>query len=243
MNSKRTIIVEHVKKTFNAATQPLVAIEDVSFTAEAGKITCLMGSSGSGKSTLLRILAGLDHADHGTILNVPPRIGFVFQNFGLFPWLTVEQNIGFGLKMQNVAAATIDKTVRAQIKSLGLSGFERTLPKELSGGMRQRVGIGRALAIEPDILLLDEPFSALDEITAADLRDELLLIWQRTGKTIIMVTHLAEEAAYLSDSIVVVSKRPAHTVVEMQNPLPRPRDQRNRAYFALVDKITSHLSE
>jgi len=241
--NKNTIVVEHVKKTFNIATTPVVAIEDVSFTAEAGHITCLMGSSGSGKSTFLRILAGLDHADHGSIINVPTKIGFVFQNFGLFPWLTVEQNIGFGLRMQNVPAATIAKTVRSQIKSLGLTGFEKTLPKELSGGMRQRVGIGRALAIDPDILLLDEPFSALDEITAAELRDELLLIWQRTGKTIIMVTHLAEEAAYLSDSIVVFSKRPAHTVVEMRNPLSRPRDQRSRHFFDVVDKITAHLSE
>lgn len=235
------IVVSHIQKSFDEGKVAVNALSDISFTAEAGKFTCLMGSSGSGKSTLLRILAGVETADGGTVTGMPPAIGFVFQNFGLFPWLSVEENIGFGLKMRGESEATIKRAVNHQVNALGLHGFEKTLPKKLSGGMRQRVGIGRALAIEPDVLLLDEPFSALDELTAKALREDLLKIWSQTHKTIIMVTHLAEEATYLADKVVVFSKRPAKVVASIDNNLSRPRNLRHAAAFKLVDKITGYL--
>lgn len=235
------IEVKNLTKYFHNGDVRFTAIEKVSFTIQMGEFVCLMGVSGSGKSTILKILAGLESASAGTVSGMPATIGYVFQNFALFPWLDVEANIGFGLKMMGAHPNQIKKRVAQEIKRIGLVGFEKSHPKELSGGMKQRVGIARALAINPDILLLDEPFSALDESTATSLRNDLLNIWHETGRTIIMVTHLAEEATTLADRVVVLKSGPGRVSGEVKNNLARPRPQRSKAFFSMVDHLTSLL--
>jgi len=168
-------------------------------------------------------------------VNLPQS--FIFQDFALFPWLTVYDNIAFGLKMQGLEPGQIHKAVSAEIVRMGLHGFEHAFPRDLSGGMKQRVGIARALVIKPQILFLDEPFSALDSFTATRLRAELLEIWKEKKLTIIMVTHLIEEALELGDQIAVLSSRPGKIETVIQNPLPRPRDLRSAKFFELSDKI------
>jgi NitT/TauT family transport system ATP-binding protein len=218
-----------------------IILQSVNLTVRSGEFLCLMGPSGCGKSTLLRIMAGLTSATAGHIINRPDKIGFVFQNFGLMPWLTVEENIGYGLKMAGASAHVIERAVDQQIEQLGLHGLGRHHPKELSGGQKQRVGLARALAIDPDILMLDEAFSALDAYIAAELRQDLLRIWQTTGKTIVMVTHSPEEAALLADRIVVLTPRPGTVEHTITNRLPRPREMRSPEFFKLVDRLESYV--
>lgn len=212
-------------------------LEEVDLQVKKGEFLCLMGPSGCGKSTLLRIMAGLLEPSSGEIMEQPQRIGFVFQNFGLMPWLTVEQNIAFGLKMDNEGPQYTAKTVDQRVRQLGLTGLGQRHPKELSGGQKQRVGIARALAINPDILMLDEPFSALDAFTAEELREDVLKIWKESGTTVVMVTHLAEEAAEMADRIIVFSPRPGRIISEIKNQLPRLRDARSPQFFKLVDRL------
>lgn len=211
----------------------------VNITIRSGEFLCLMGPSGCGKSTLLRIMAGLTPPSSGRLTDRPERVGFVFQNFGLMPWLTAEENIAFGLKMQGASRAKIHSVVTQKLHQLGLSGLGQRHPKELSGGQKQRVGIARALAVGPEVLMLDEPFSALDAFTADELRADLLKIWQETGQTIIMVTHLPSEAAELADRIMVFSARPGRIISQIDNRLPRPRNQRTKDFFALTDRLES----
>ena len=229
--------VQHITKRFKEADGQRLALEDVSLEIRPGEFLCLMGPSGSGKSTLLRIMAGMEKASNGHVVGRPPRIGMVFQSFGLLPWLTVEQNIGFGLKMAGMPVEERQPIVWQQIEQMGLVGLERQHPKELSGGQKQRVGIARALAIDPDVLMLDEAFSALDTFTAEELRADLLKIWQTSKKTVVMVTHLPEEAAELADRIVVLSAGPGRIIEEITNKLPRPRQLRSLEFFRLVDRL------
>ncbi len=169
-------------------------IKNVSFSVKKGEFLSIVGPSGSGKSTLLRIIAGLIQPTRGSVeLNTDKR-AMVFQNFAIFPWLTVHDNIGFGLKMANITKKERKAIVSEKIKEVGLTGFDKKYPKELSGGMRQRVGIARALAVNPELLIMDEPFSSLDTFTAEKLRSDLLDIWNKYKMTVVMVTHLVEEA-------------------------------------------------
>ncbi len=237
----KNIQARKISKWFIEDGRKFRVLEDVSFDIQPGQFICIVGSSGGGKSTLLRILAGLEKQNEGQILNMPRELGFVFQNFALFPWLTVSDNISFGLRMSGLEKNQIKARVREEVKRIGLEGFENTHPKELSGGMKQRVGIARALAIEPQILLLDEPFSALDEITAKNLRLDLLQIWEQTHKTIVMVTHLVEEAIQLADVIIVMSPRPGKVHKIIQNKIARPRNTRSKEFFKLVDEIEELL--
>ncbi len=233
--------VRKISKWYIEDGKKFRVLEDVSFDIKPESFVCIVGSSGGGKSTLLRILAGLEKQNEGQILNMPIQLGFVFQDFALFPWLTVSDNIGFGLRMSGLEKNQIKTRVREEVKRMGLEGFENTHSKDLSGGMKQRVGIARALAVEPNVLLLDEPFSALDEITAKNLRLDLLQIWDQTHKTIVMVTHLVEEAVQLADVIIVLSPRPGKIHKIIQNKLSRPRNTRSREFFKLVDEIEELL--
>jgi NitT/TauT family transport system ATP-binding protein len=224
------------------AGEKIHVLERVSFEVEEGEFVCIVGPSGCGKSTLLNIIAGFLDCTRGDLLvegqgvkGPDPRRIFVFQENGVFPWLTVQENIGFGLLKK--PAAERAQTVEHYIEMVGLNGFERAYPRELSGGMRQRVEIARALAANPDIIYMDEPFGALDFITRLKMRTDLVRIWQREKKTILFVTHDIEEAVQLADRILVMSKRPASIQTVVPIDLPRPRDLDSRGYLAARDRI------
>lgn len=214
---------------------------------KAGEFVCLLGPSGCGKSTLLRIITGLNTATAGTVFyrgqplkGVNPYATIVFQTFALYPWLTVQENVEIALKARSVPP--VERTERALklIDVVGLDGFESAYPRELSGGMRQKVGFARAMAVEPELLCLDEPFSALDVLSAEALRGELMELWLNKAiptKAILMVTHNIEEAVLMADRIVVMGKNPGHIVTELAVPLHHPRHRKDTAFQALVDKV------
>lgn len=210
------------------------AVQDISLTIEQGEFFCLVGPSGCGKSTVLKMIAGIEQPTSGSI-HKPENISMVFQSGTLFPWLTVEENTGFGLKMLNTPKHIIQEKVSAYLKMVGLFGFNKKYPREISGGQRQRVGIARALAVRPDVLLLDEPFSALDPLTTKALHRDLLKIWQETKVTVIMVSHLLEEAILLAERVGVMSQGTLKEVVEIN--LPRPRNLRSGEFYELEDKL------
>ena len=222
--------------------QPVHVLERVALQVRHGEFVCIVGPSGCGKSTLLNILGGFFSETRGTVRVEgtpvkgpdPGRI-FVFQENGVFPWLTVEQNVGFGLWQRS--AAERDERVRHYIAMVGLQGFERSYPRELSGGMRQRVEIARALAADARVLFMDEPFGALDFLTRLKMRQDLVRIWQAENKTVLFVTHDIEEAVQLADRVLVMSKRPATIQAEVVVDLPRPRDLDSPGYLAARDRI------
>ncbi len=208
--------IDHLRKTFPKEDGEMVAIEDFSLAVQNGEFVCLLGPSGCGKTTVLRIIAGLETLTSGTIkldgrdvVNSGPDRGMVFQEFALFPWRTVRKNVEFGLEIKGVPPAERKTIGQKYIDLVGLNGFEEYLPKKLSGGMKQRVGIARALANNPEILLMDEPFGALDAQTRNQMQKELLRIWSETKKTVVFVTHSVDEAVYLADRVVVLTARPS----------------------------------
>lgn len=225
-NSNNIIVFNKVSKVFEPEHD--VALRDVSFSVSKGEFLCLIGPSGEGKSTILALIAGLETASSGTITK-PDSVAMVFQAGALLPWLTVFDNVALGLKTKKFAESKIDTEAKKYIDMMGLRGFEKKYPRDLSGGQRQRVGIARALAVDPAVLLLDEPFSALDPKTTEELHKDIVKIWQDTGKTIVMISHLIEEAVTLADQILLIKN---HT---MDQPftidLPRPRRE-NEATFA-----------
>lgn len=230
--------VHNIWKWYGKGRNRIDILRDINFSVEEGEFVCLIGPSGSGKSTLLRIIMGLIEASQGEVVTREnTRLGMVFQNFALFPWLTAEQNISFGLRMAGAADNHIRATTNHLIDVVGLRGWQDKHPRELSGGMKQRVGIARAMAVEPQILLMDEPFSALDAFTAQSLRDETLRLWQSEKNTVVMVTHLVEEAVQLADRVIVLSARPGQVIETIKIDLPRPRPMRNAAAFRYVDRI------
>lgn len=238
--SKSLLSVSNIHKGFNEGKHHRSVLKNISLDVREGEFLMLLGPSGSGKSTLLRIMAGIIPPTSGkvsTALNV--KHAFVFQDFALFPWLTVIENVEFGLKMADMSKHERRVIANAEIERMGLKGFEHSFPRELSGGMKQRVGIARALAMKPDIIFLDEPFSALDSFTAKKLRAELLQIWQEQKLTLVMVTHLIDEAVQLGDRIAVLSQRPANIERIFTNQLARPRNNRTETFFELVDRIDS----
>ncbi|MEI5676861.1 MULTISPECIES: ABC transporter ATP-binding protein [unclassified Mesorhizobium] len=246
--SERMIDIAGVHKTFVADHGTVTALEPVSVTIREGEFISIVGPSGCGKSTLLRLISGLDQASGGSItLDVSGRkrpVGFVFQEPVLLPWKTVIDNVRFPLDTSGVSRAQGDKTALDLIKMVGLAGFEKALPRQLSGGMRQRAAIARALSDDPPILLMDEPFSAVDLLTRDNLNDELLRIWQSTGKTILLVTHSVEEAAYLADRVMVMTARPGKLKCIHNVELPRPRGEETKldpAYHALVAQLRRDL--
>jgi len=246
--SETIIAIKQLRKAFKkAATQDLLVLEDVNFELKDGEIVALLGKSGSGKSTLLRIIAGLIAPTSGQVtyrgqpVTKPvPGIAMVFQSFALMPWLTVLENVELGLEAQGVGREERRKRAIEAIDIIGLDGFESAYPKELSGGMRQRVGFARALVINPDVLLMDEPFSALDVLTAENLKSDLLELWQdkKTNTNgILLVTHNIEEAVMLADRIVILGSDPGYIRAELQVTLPQPRDSQMPAFRDVLDNI------
>jgi ABC-type nitrate/sulfonate/bicarbonate transport system ATPase subunit len=222
--------------------EPVHVLENLELEVQRGEFVCLVGPSGCGKSTLLNVLGGFLRPTRGEVaiqgrpVSGPDRRRiFVFQENGVFPWLTVEQNVGFGLLDRD--AATRARLVQHYIAMIGLAGFERAYPHELSGGMRQRVELARALAADPEVLYMDEPFGALDFITRLKMRADLVRIWQAEHKTIVFVTHDVEEAVQLSDRIFVMSRRPASIQAIVSVDLPRPRELDSPAYLETRDRI------
>ncbi|MBX3352269.1 MAG: ABC transporter ATP-binding protein [Phycisphaeraceae bacterium] len=241
---EHAVVVNDLWMTFpgKRADEPVHVLERVSLTVEHGEFVVIVGPSGCGKSTLLNIIGGFLQPSRGSaivegepVAGPDPRRIFVFQENGVFPWLTVEQNIGFGLGEKPPAER--DEIVRHYTDMVGLTGFERSYPRELSGGMRQRVEIARALAADPDIIYMDEPFGALDFITRLKMRSDLVSIWQRERKTILFVTHDIEEAVQLADRVLVMSRRPATIREEIVVDLPRPRDLDSPGYLKARDRI------
>jgi len=251
---KALIEVKKIYKNFGInGCENTIILENINLEVKEGQLLAILGPSGSGKSTLLRIIAGLVPASEGTITylgntiqGVNPGVAMVFQSFALFPWLTVLENVMLGLESKKLSKTEkCDKALKV-IDIVGLDGFENAYPKELSGGMRQRVGIGRALVNDPDVLLMDEPFSALDVLTAENLRRDLLELWldkKIPTKSIILVTHGIEEAVYMADRAVILSTRPARIIEDIAIDIPRWRDKKSTDFIALVDKIYSLMTK
>jgi len=247
--------VENVIKTFVLDNSKVLVLDNVSFSVGNDEFVCLVGPSGCGKSTLLRMIAGLEKADSGKILfhgqpitKPIPKIAMVFQLFGLLPWKTALENVEVPLEVLGVEKEDRRHTAEEYLKMVGLEGFERTYPHDLSGGMKQRVGIARALALNPEVLLMDEPFSSLDELTAKTLRDLVLNIWRNPTlptNTFMMVSHNVEEAVFMADRVVVMSPRPGKVIGEVKIDVQRPRTRhlRDSAYFSLVDEVVELLEK
>jgi NitT/TauT family transport system ATP-binding protein len=247
--------VKNLTKTFNMEKSRIPVVENVSFSVDKNEFVCLVGPSGCGKSTMLRIIAGLEKADSGEILfhgqpqTAPnPKITMIFQLFGLLPWKTALENVEVPLEVIGIKKETRAEIARGYLRMVGLEGFESTYPHDLSGGMKQRVGIARALALQPEVLLMDEPFSSLDELTAKTLRTLVLEIWRDPSlptNTFVMVSHNVEEAVYMADRVVILSPRPGKVVGEVSVNLPRPRTEflRNPEYFRRVDEVIAILEK
>jgi NitT/TauT family transport system ATP-binding protein len=248
MAAKNILKVQNVKQVFNTPTgTPMTVLEDINFTLCENEIVGLLGKSGSGKSTILRIVSALTKPTKGNVLlhdkpieKPDSKISMVFQNFALFPWLTIIENISIGLRTQNIPQEEITKRSLRAISLIGLDGYENNYPRDLSGGMRQRVGIARALVVNPEILLMDEPFSALDVLTGEVLKTDLLDIWTEEStclKSILIVTHNIEEAIFLCDKIMVLSSHPGKIISEVPIKIPHPRDRLSVEFRKIVDQI------
>jgi NitT/TauT family transport system ATP-binding protein len=244
--------IKDVTKTFRVGQKEYLAVDNINLTLHEEEFVSIVGPSGCGKSTLLRMINGLIQPTSGQILykgkaqsEINMECGMVFQAFGLLPWLTVLENIELGLEARSIAEHQAEKKAAYYIDKVGLDGHEEAYPRELSGGMKQRVGFARALAVEPEILLMDEPFSALDPLTSISLREEVLDIWSdphlRTS-SVVMVTHLIEEAVEMADRVIVLSARPGRLLKDINIPLQRPRDRNSEEFQNLVNEIFSLIA-
>lgn len=243
-----TLEISNLSKQYFVKGNSLPVLDDINLGIKPGEFISIVGSSGCGKSTLLRLLIGLENDYQGELLLDGKRIvgtsldrGIVFQEHRLFPWLTVEQNVGLGLLNAAVSEADKRASVQQHIELVGLNGFETAFPHQLSGGMSQRVAIARALVNRPEVLLLDEPFGALDALTRSHLQQELQRIWEQEGITMVLVTHDVEEAVYLGDRIVVMQPRPGRIKRIVDVPLPRPRDRSSPAFADIAADVLSEF--
>ena len=225
------IAITNLSKTFEGSDRSVPALQDINLSLLQGEFVCLLGPSGCGKSTLLNAIAGFIQPSTGEIIvdgrqvsEPGPERGVVFQEYAIFPWMTVSRNIAFGLEIKGASAVEIRERVDVLLQTLGLAEFRDRFPKDLSGGMRQRVAIARLLAIDSPVMLMDEPFGALDALTRRTLQDELLRIWRESGKTILFVTHSIEESLYLGSRIVVMTYRPGTIKRNQIVTMPHPRD-------------------
>jgi NitT/TauT family transport system ATP-binding protein len=235
--SPRIVVHDLVKVYGSASADELLALDHANLQVAENEFVCILGPSGCGKSTILNILSRLDTDYTGQVevvgVDRSAHIGYVFQEPRLLPWLTVEQNIHSALKWAGIPRATWPERTRGQLSQVGLVGFEHRYPHQLSGGMQQRAAIARSLAADPQVLLMDEPFSGLDELTARNLRTLLLDLWQQAQKTVLFVTHNCFEATFLADRILLMTRRPGTVYGEVRVDLPRPRDYDDPAVFAL----------
>jgi ABC-type nitrate/sulfonate/bicarbonate transport system ATPase subunit len=247
------LTIRGVTKRFSAGDGEIEALARVDVTIDSGQFVCLIGASGCGKSTLLRIVAGFEEPTTGDVLSQGKPItgpgsdrGMVFQDYALFPWMTVRQNIGFGPRQRQLPREEVESIADEFLRLVGLERFADRFPSQLSGGMKQRVAIARVLANNAAILLMDEPFGALDALTREQLQGELQQIWARTGVTVIFVTHSVEEAILLADRVLVMSAGPGHIVNDIMIDLPRPRDVSSPEFNAVrrdvARRLTSHLA-
>lgn len=246
--SNPIVQLKSVDKSFHSADgSARLVLQDVDFTLNEGEVVALLGQSGSGKSTMLRIMAGLTQADRGQVLykglpvyGAARGISMVFQSFALFPWLTVQKNVELGLEAQGMPVKERERRAQAAIEMIGLSGFEGALPRELSGGMKQRVGIARALVLEPEVLLMDEAFSALDVLTGERLREDILALWNSNEiptKAILIVSHNIEEAVMMADRVLVFASDPGRVRAELPITLPHPREVESSEVRSLIDSV------
>lgn len=251
--AKETLLqLEHIYQIYGTGQRRFTAVEDVNLTLQEGEFVALLGPSGCGKSTLLRIIAGLQPPSRGQVLyrgqllsGVNPYASIVFQTFALFPWLSVVDNVGLALKVKGLDIDTSQRRAVDLLDRVGLDGFESAYPRELSGGMRQKVGFARAMAVEPELLCLDEPFSALDVLSAESLRGELLELWTEgkiPTKAILMVSHNIEEAVFMADRIVVMDKEPGRIIAVHPIDLPHPRKRKSPTFQSHVDQVYAILA-
>ena len=232
------ISFKNVSKIYKEAKT--TAIADVNFDVDQGEFFCLVGPSGCGKSTILKLIGGIETQTSGQI-EAPNEVSMVFQSGALLPWMSVEENVSFVARIKGFSKQKTEELTTKYLQMVELEAFRFRYPRELSGGQRQRVGIARALAVEPKILLLDEPFSALDPVTTDELHNYLLKIWEETGKTIVMVSHLIEEAVLLSDRIAVMEQGKIKEIIEVN--LKRPRNDESKDFLKIVDKIKDILEK
>jgi len=239
--------LQHIHKSFSDSGRTIPVLHDINLVVRDREFLCVVGPSGSGKSTLLRIMMGLVAPTSGKVLyedtplsGVNRAGAMVFQSFALLPWLTVQGNVELGLHARGLTADAAHKRAALYLDKVGLDGYEEAYPRELSGGMKQRAGLARALAVEPDLLLMDEPFAGLDALTSANLREEVLTLWSDQAlpvRTVVMVTHIIEEAVLMADRVVVLASHPGVIAADLQIDLPRPRNKRDQGFDALVDSI------
>lgn len=252
MDDRALVKLRGVTQKYHTGKKEFVAVRGVNLTVNEGEFVALLGPSGCGKSTLLRIIAGLQKPSEGRVLyrgrsveGVNPYATIVFQTFALFPWLTVQQNVEVALKARGLPPQERKARSLELLDRVGLDGFETAYPRELSGGMRQKVGFARAMAVEPELLCLDEPFSALDVLSAESLQGELLELWLGGGiptNAILMVTHNIEEAVFMADRIVVMDKDPGRVVADVLVDLPHPRQHKSAGFAAIVDRVYATLA-
>ncbi|NTW92006.1 MAG: ABC transporter ATP-binding protein [Methanoregulaceae archaeon] len=245
------LVIRNLTRSFSRDDgSTLTAIEEVNLTISQEEFVCVLGPSGCGKTTLLRLVAGLDLATSGDILldgepirGPNPKVGIVFQEYSLFPWRNVLDNVAFGLEMMGVGREERYHRADQYLELVGLSQFSRSYPSELSGGMRQRVAVARALALDPVVLLMDEPFGALDAQTRNLLQKELLEIWEKTKKTIMFVTHSVDEAVFLADRLIVLTTRPGRVCEVIPIDLDRPRDRTSVEFAQLRRKVLDLIAQ
>jgi len=249
-----TITIDTISKLFRSRAYPagLLALDNISFAVADREFVCLVGPSGCGKSTILNLIGGLDQNYSGQIEfdncplsrdgSHPVRVGYVFQEPRLLPWLTVRKNVHFALESAGIPRSEWRRRTETWLEKVGLAGFGDSHPHELSGGMQQRSAIARAFAVDPEILLMDEPFSGLDELTARSMRQQILELWDTTRKTVLFVTHNCFEACYLADRILVMSPRPGRLKHELKVELPRPRDYESSRLFEFSVQVSRLLT-
>ena len=245
------LVLRRVSKSFLDRARPTPVLEDISLDVPEHEFVCIVGPSGSGKSTLLRIMMGLTAPSSGEVLYRGRKVAavnlhaaMVFQSFALLPWLTVQANVELGLRARDLPEEDARRRAAFYLNRVGLDGYEEAYPTELSGGMKQRAQIARALAVEPELLFMDEPFAGLDALTSANLREEVLTLWSDHAlpvNTVVMVTHVIEEAVLMADRVIVLSPRPGRVAADLKVQLPRPRSKRDDGFDGLVDSIFERI--